>query len=66
MFDANFWPISLVGSGQREISNLVTHCQEHNYISQEEKEKSNQRMAAMQKISEITGDIKKEFVQNLY
>ena len=66
MFDANFWPISLVGSGQREISNLVTHCQEHNYISQEEKEKSNQWMAAMQKIGEITGDIKKEFVQNLY
>lgn len=66
MFDANFWPINLVGFGQREISNLVTYCQEHNYISQEEKEKSNQRMAVMQKISEITGDIKKEFVQNLY
>ena len=40
MFDAKLWPDNLIGFGQKEIVNLVTYYQKHNYISEEEKEKA--------------------------
>ena len=40
VFDAKLWPDNLVGFGQKEISNLLTYYQKHNYISAEEKEKA--------------------------
>ena len=40
VFDAKLWPDNLVGFGQKEISNLVTYYQKHNYIFVEEKEKA--------------------------
>ena len=40
MFDAKLWPENLVGFGQKEVSSLVTYYQEHNYISEGEKEKA--------------------------
>ena len=39
VFDAKLWPENLVGFGQRAINNLVIYYQEHNYISEVEKEK---------------------------
>ena len=42
MFDEKLWPDDLVGFGKKEINNLVTYYQEHNYICEEEKKAINE------------------------
>ena len=40
VFDGKLWSDSLVGFGQKTISNLVTYYREHNYFSEKEKKKT--------------------------